>query len=282
MNYLKVYCNLIRKAEQRGYTKKKAKELGIYVEGHHTFPISIFGKNERIVYLTAREHYIAHLLLEKIYIKRYGVGDEKTRKMTFVCIMMKNRDVKYNSHLYEQVRVRYIKNLKGNKRGIFLKIHDLEFKKTFIEVVKESTSRTEILEKLKIKPIKRHTYKILNDWIKELNLDISHLVKHTEKSKKKLKEMRLSAPKKTHTEEYKEKMRQNMWWNDGKNEKMSPSSPGEDWVKGRIIVPFGNTKKKSAYQKWICTETGFVTNAGSLTTYQKARGIDTSKRRRIS
>lgn len=58
MNYLKIYCNLIRKVEQRGYTKKKAKELGVYVEGHHTFPKSIFGKNNRIVYLTGREHFL--------------------------------------------------------------------------------------------------------------------------------------------------------------------------------------------------------------------------------
>jgi general stress protein YciG len=34
-------------------------------------------------------------------------------------------------------------------------------------------------------------------------------------------------------------------------------------------------------QKWQCTVTGFVTNAGSLTLYQKARGIDTSNRIRI-
>ena len=68
MNYLKTYCNLIRKTEQRGYTKKKAKEQGLYVEGHHTFPKSIYGKNTRIVYLTAREHYIAHALLERICI----------------------------------------------------------------------------------------------------------------------------------------------------------------------------------------------------------------------
>jgi hypothetical protein len=81
MNYLKVYCNLIRKAEKRSYTKKKAKEQGLYVEGHHTFPKSIFGKNKRIVYLTAREHYIAHSLLEKICIKRYGLNHWKTLKM---------------------------------------------------------------------------------------------------------------------------------------------------------------------------------------------------------
>ncbi len=35
-------------------------------------------------------------------------------------------------------------------------------------------------------------------------------------------------------------------------------------------------------QKWVCTETGFITNSGSLSRYQKARGIDTSKRVRLS
>ena len=99
MNYLKVYCNFIRKAENRtspeGYTEK-----------HHTFPKSIFGKNNRTVVLTAREHYIAHVLLEKIYIKRYGMSDVKTHKMINAHIMMKSG--KYiNSHLYENVRKRF-------------------------------------------------------------------------------------------------------------------------------------------------------------------------------
>lgn len=40
--------------------------------------------------------------------------------------------------------------------------------------------------------------------------------------------------------------------------------------------------KKNALQRWECLETGFVTNAGNLTKYQRARGIDTSKRQRIS
>jgi hypothetical protein len=39
--------------------------------------------------------------------------------------------------------------------------------------------------------------------------------------------------------------------------------------------------KRTASQKWICLETGYVSNAGGLSTYQKARGIDTSKRKRI-
>ncbi len=41
--------------------------------------------------------------------------------------------------------------------------------------------------------------------------------------------------------------------------------------------------KTTNSQKWMCTETGFVSTPGPLTRYQKARGIDTSKsnRRRI-
>jgi hypothetical protein len=40
--------------------------------------------------------------------------------------------------------------------------------------------------------------------------------------------------------------------------------------------------EKVSSQKWKCTETGYVSNAGALTKYQRARGIDTSKRVRLS
>jgi hypothetical protein len=40
--------------------------------------------------------------------------------------------------------------------------------------------------------------------------------------------------------------------------------------------------KISGSQKWICLETGFITNAGNLTKYQRKQGIDTSKRKRVS
>ena len=42
-----------------------------------------------------------------------------------------------------------------------------------------------------------------------------------------------------------------------------------------------NSKKANSH-RWMCTETGFITNAGNLAKYQRARGIDTSKRVRIS
>jgi len=39
--------------------------------------------------------------------------------------------------------------------------------------------------------------------------------------------------------------------------------------------------KKGASQRWMCEETGYISNSGGLTHYQKARGIDTSKRKKI-
>ena len=42
----------------------------------------------------------------------------------------------------------------------------------------------------------------------------------------------------------------------------------------------GGTKTSS--QRWECLETGFISGPGPLTIYQRNRGIDTSKRRRIS
>jgi hypothetical protein len=111
MNYLKHYCNLIRKAENRtlpeGYTEK-----------HHIFPKSVFGNNNKIVVLTGREHYIAHALLEKAFIKRYGLKDKKTKKMIIAFWCMNNQKTKneyLNSYLYETCRIRYVDSQKGRK-----------------------------------------------------------------------------------------------------------------------------------------------------------------------
>ena len=40
--------------------------------------------------------------------------------------------------------------------------------------------------------------------------------------------------------------------------------------------------RKLNTQRWECLETGFITNPGALTRYQRKRNIDTSKRIRIS
>ena len=64
MTYSAVYCALISKRLQHPLDKKDC-----YCERHHIIPKSEGGKDEpdNLVNLTAREHYIAHLLLMKIY-----------------------------------------------------------------------------------------------------------------------------------------------------------------------------------------------------------------------
>lgn len=107
MNCLKVYCNLIRRAKNRtppqGYTEK-----------HHIFPKSIFGDNNKIVVLTAREHYIAHCLLERICLKRYGLYHKNTQKMLCAHINMKSKNRYYNSTLYETAKIKRSESMKGS------------------------------------------------------------------------------------------------------------------------------------------------------------------------
>lgn len=116
MNYLKQYIKLIRRAE----TRIKENLVEPY-EMHHVFPKSVYGKNKRLVALTLKEHYVAHALLEKIFLKRYGKKDQRTIKMIRAFFMMNNYNHKkighYNSRLYESTKLRYRDSVRGIPRS---------------------------------------------------------------------------------------------------------------------------------------------------------------------
>jgi hypothetical protein len=80
--YERWYWSLIEKFERRGWTRKSAKT---YVEGHHPYPVGIFGKKENpwLVYVTAREHYVLHLLLSKFTPLRMPMFWSKYTSKTF-------------------------------------------------------------------------------------------------------------------------------------------------------------------------------------------------------
>lgn len=65
MDYKKVYANLIDNRK----TLNRKKGDGIYYEKHHILPRCLGGNNskENLVLLTAKEHFISHLLLTKCY-----------------------------------------------------------------------------------------------------------------------------------------------------------------------------------------------------------------------
>jgi len=76
MNYQLHYDRLIERARNR--------TLDGYKESHHVIPRCMNGTDDKdnLVELTAREHFIAHLLLMKIYPKSYGL----IRAVNMMCI----------------------------------------------------------------------------------------------------------------------------------------------------------------------------------------------------
>lgn len=97
--------------------RAKNKVLSCYVEKHHIIPKSCGGSNNKnnLVFLTAREHFIIHLLLTKCVIKKYQF---KMIKALLCMSKMKTkyvkRDFNYSSKLYEINKIKYSNYMKLN------------------------------------------------------------------------------------------------------------------------------------------------------------------------
>lgn len=106
MDHLKIYNSLICRARER------TRDSNTYYEKHHIIPRSHGGDESKsnLVYLTGREHFVAHMLLAHIY----GGGMWQAAKM------MKNargcQDRSFNSRLYEIAKREWSNFLKGKKR----------------------------------------------------------------------------------------------------------------------------------------------------------------------
>ncbi len=100
MNYQKHYDLLIEKAKNRTITG--------YVERHHIIPKCIGGTNEKknLVSLTPEEHYVAHILLAKIY--------SNIAPIINAAAMMASRNNKY----YGWIMTEYAKVTSNRFKGI--------------------------------------------------------------------------------------------------------------------------------------------------------------------
>lgn len=102
MNYQNIYNKLIERAKNRVFEKK------MYVEKHHIIPRCLGGDNskENIVKLFPKEHYIAHLLLFRMYPNHQGIA------YSFWMMCNGNRGDKRNyrisSRIYEEIRFKFI------------------------------------------------------------------------------------------------------------------------------------------------------------------------------
>lgn len=108
MNYKKIYDNLI-------HNRRRNIPTG-YFERHHIIPRSLGGTDDKsnIVALTAREHFIAHLLLVKIH-----QHTDSYYKMLNALVIMKasNKDQRYTSRLYDVFKKEYITLFKIKQVG---------------------------------------------------------------------------------------------------------------------------------------------------------------------
>lgn len=96
MNYENHYNMLIERAQRRNWTKTTS---GCYVELHHILPRCLGGidDNENLVYLTAKEHYVAHLLLAKIH---------NSKELWFAVLCFKGNHNNITGSMYAEARER--------------------------------------------------------------------------------------------------------------------------------------------------------------------------------
>lgn len=135
MEYSKVYNKIVARGKERGNNKKK---LEGYYEAHHILPKCLGGvdSKENLVLLTAKEHFICHLLLEKMYPNEKGLalaayrlvyGNEEFRK-----------EIKVTSKTVDSIKEHAIKVIRQYGRE---RIHGEEERRIISQKAKERWKR---------------------------------------------------------------------------------------------------------------------------------------------
>ena len=120
MDYIKHYNNLMSTRLLLKPERHKMRKNGEYFEGHHIIPKSKGGagissrglNNDNIVYLTAREHFLAHWLLWRIH-------RDRSSALAFHKMLScnKNQDRVMSSRAYSEARLAFSETNKGNQYG---------------------------------------------------------------------------------------------------------------------------------------------------------------------
>jgi hypothetical protein len=122
MDYAKHYNNLMSTRLLLKPERHKMRKSGQYFEGHHIIPKSKGGtgissrglNNDNIVYLTAREHFLAHWLLWRIH-------RDRSSALSFHKMLScnKNQERIKSSRAYNEARLAFSETNKGNQYGRF-------------------------------------------------------------------------------------------------------------------------------------------------------------------
>ena len=186
MNYIRVYWRIIH--------NRLHNKVDGYVEHHHIIPRSEGGNDNKsnIVALTAREHYICHLLLAKIY---------NDYKMLSAVVFMQaakerwpSRTFKFNSRLYEAIRKEFSKKRKGHKMSDATKLKLSKNNGSHRQEVRDKISRNRKGKCTGKRNLSDETRRLMSDHNCMHNKDIVDKVRnkltgrrHTEETKQLLK-----------------------------------------------------------------------------------------------
>lgn len=217
MDYKKVYDRLILKRQLQPLKKSQC-----YCECHHIVPKCLGGSDDsrNLVNLTAREHYIAHLLLAKVYNNLSLIS-----AVIFMQCKSKDhkREFKFNSRIYESIKVEFSKMMSVNMKGRYVGTHlSEEHKHKISESNKGKHSN--------------HSKQFLENLSKRMKDNKIWLGKHhTPESKAKISAIHKG---KVISEKHKQRNRESMvgrvFWNNGTDCIRAKECPGEGWVLGRI------------------------------------------------
>jgi len=101
MNYQKIHDDIVSRGRARASNRRQAKILlNGYCERHHILPRCMGGTDdpENLVYLSAREHFIMHILLTKIY--------KENKDLLFAChrLMYTSHNERLNGKTYNTLK----------------------------------------------------------------------------------------------------------------------------------------------------------------------------------
>jgi hypothetical protein len=223
MNYKKIYNQIIEKAKNR--------VLVGYKETHHITPRCMNGTNEKdnLVGLTAREHFVCHLLLTRIYPNHKGLR----LAVWNMCNAKRRYQGRYkpNSRLYEMIRTEYREHIKGENHPSYGRKNSDEVKQKMSEIAKERFQN------------KPGTFKGRT---------------HSEDTRKKLSNNMKGKTQSNHQKDrVKESLTGTKWYHkpDGRNLRAFPNDPKiieEGWLQGRFggqsISDKANKDKEKKYE----------------------------------
>ena len=241
MDYEKIYDNLVSYRRENVLDESNCE----YYETHHVVPRSIdkklIYKKSNKVNLTVREHFVAHLLLKRIYKKKFGEDSYQYRAMVKTCFLFanKHKGATINSRIIEKLRIAY-KKLPSPMKG-----------RPMSNNAKKALLKANIGRKL----TDEHKRKIVESRIKNGNNKLSEEHKqiliqsrlgsrHTEETKERIRQKKLGF---RHTEETKQKISKN-------NARTQLGKPHNEETKKKISLAKLGTNNHHFGKKWMFNE----------------------------